>query len=395
MISQLEYASKHFEKVYYVTRTLENDNRDQVRADNVEVVDAGHFKLVPASLGKMRGVFADGGGKDFVRAMRDGAFGRPFLRSSFINEFASTCLFKESERILSKLNPARTVIFSTWFLTEAIAASRVKRTHPDIRSVSFAHSFELQTQRNRMIDYQRIEFRHSNIDEIHFISKKVYEEYLASHMIPLDIPSNNCDVTYLGSRRPLSPGAGLSDAGPLRIVSCSSMVEVKRMDLLVEALSLLVERGIDFRWTHLGSGPLDGVIKDLAYKLIPRERFDFKGYYPNIAVHEYYRDNPVDLFVNVSAMEGLPVSLMEAASYGIPCVATDVGGSSEIVHDGENGFLLPADPTPNDVVEVLARYACMPLTCRRPLGENARALWSREFDAASNADALYSRLAES
>jgi glycosyltransferase involved in cell wall biosynthesis len=48
-----------------------------------------------------------------------------------------------------------------------------------------------------------------------------------------------------------------------------------------------------------------------------------------------------DLLVNSSAHEGLPVTLIEGAMSGLPTVATDVGGNSEVVVDGVNGYVVP------------------------------------------------------
>ena len=50
--------------------------------------------------------------------------------------------------------------------------------------------------------------------------------------------------------------------------------------------------------------------------------------------------NDFDLFVNMSLSEGIPVSIMEAISFGIPIIATNVGGNAEIVND-ETGVLIP------------------------------------------------------
>ncbi|MFR4320263.1 MAG: glycosyltransferase [Blautia massiliensis (ex Durand et al. 2017)] len=44
--------------------------------------------------------------------------------------------------------------------------------------------------------------------------------------------------------------------------------------------------------------------------------------------------------MNVSSSEGIPVSIMEATSFGIPGIATDAGGTKEIIRDKENGVLL-------------------------------------------------------
>jgi glycosyltransferase involved in cell wall biosynthesis len=53
----------------------------------------------------------------------------------------------------------------------------------------------------------------------------------------------------------------------------------------------------------------------------------------------YYSINTVDLFINVSSSEGVPVSIMEAMSFGIPVIATAVGGTPEIVSE-KTGWLI-------------------------------------------------------
>ncbi|NMC40567.1 MAG: glycosyltransferase, partial [Bacteroidales bacterium] len=57
-------------------------------------------------------------------------------------------------------------------------------------------------------------------------------------------------------------------------------------------------------------------------------------------------------FINVSSSEGVPVSVMEALSFGIPVIATDAGGTSEIVNN-TNGRLIPVDFDPKDLAAII------------------------------------------
>jgi len=95
-------------------------------------------------------------------------------------------------------------------------------------------------------------------------------------------------------------------------------------------------------------------IKDKARILDGRDNVDYKflGRLDHVEVFSYFKNNPVDVLINTSSSEGLPVSIMEAMSFGIPIIATDVGGTSEPVTD-KTGILIPGDCSPEDVSEAL------------------------------------------
>ena len=62
-----------------------------------------------------------------------------------------------------------------------------------------------------------------------------------------------------------------------------------------------------------------------------------------------------DLFMNVSSSEGLPVSIMEAFSFGIPALVTAVGGNPEIVQEGA-GILLDENPSINSITQNIENW---------------------------------------
>ena len=72
-------------------------------------------------------------------------------------------------------------------------------------------------------------------------------------------------------------------------------------------------------------------------------RTTFMGYVPNVEIMQFMEESNVDVFINLSTSEGVPVSIMEAQSYGIPVIATNVGGTGEII-DKDNGILLSHAP---------------------------------------------------
>jgi len=142
------------------------------------------------------------------------------------------------------------------------------------------------------------------------------------------------------------------------IVSCSFMAEVKRIDKIINALELLSTKckNINLLWTHIGDGYLYDNLFELAQKKlshIDNINFKFLGNLDNKEVYRFYKNNQVDVFINVSESEGVPVSIMEAMSCRIPVVAPNVGGISDMIEDGESGFLLSEICTIDEIYNAL------------------------------------------
>ena len=106
---------------------------------------------------------------------------------------------------------------------------------------------------------------------------------------------------------------------------------------LLVACSRLVHNFPDLRIVLVGTGPLEGAIRERAKSLGLADRVVFAGSRDD--VQELLP--AFDVFVLPSRHEGLPIALLEAMGAGIPCVATDVGGVRQALHDGEEGFLVP------------------------------------------------------
>jgi len=125
-----------------------------------------------------------------------------------------------------------------------------------------------------------------------------------------------------------------------------------------------------------GAGPLEPELAALAREL--RVRAHFLG--PREDVPALM--NAADGLVLSSVVEGLPMVLLEAASSGLPCVATDAGGARDAVGDGETGFLAaPGDP--EALASAMARLVELPGAARREMGRAARDLALARFDMGS------------
>lgn len=172
-----------------------------------------------------------------------------------------------------------------------------------------------------------------------------------------------------------------SREGEINIFSCSTLWPLKRVDLILKATALFskeVEKKV--RWTHIG-GNEEGMSKIYSttnLKDYPNLEVVSAGRIPHVKVLEFYRTHPCDIFMNMSTVEGVPVSIMEAISFDIPVVATKVGGTPDIVIDGKSGKLVSENPTEQEVADAL-----LDVYIHRE-NYHARELWKNLYDGNKN-----------
>ncbi|MBI5740379.1 MAG: glycosyltransferase [Nitrospirae bacterium] len=125
------------------------------------------------------------------------------------------------------------------------------------------------------------------------------------------------------------------------IVTVGRLYHQKNHRLFLEAAKIVLKKSEDkeIKFLIIGKGPLQEELENYAESLGIRGNVIFAGERNDIP--EVLHD--ADIFVMTSLYEGMPNAVMEAMAAGLPVVASDVGGSNELVVDGETGFLCPCD----------------------------------------------------
>lgn len=273
------------------------------------------------------------------------------------------------------------VAYCYWNETQSYAAVLAKARGSVRKVVSRAHGFDLYEMR-RELGYMPLKRQFIRAyDRIYALSRQgrtyLEETYGA--------PPDKVGISPLGV--PLTDTLSRpSPAGSLHVVSVSFCLPVKRLDRIIEALNLFAHQHeqLEIRWTHIGGGPLLDEIRRLAgarLTHIDGVSFEFLGEMPNHAIKKYYLDTPVDVFINTSESEGVPVSIMEAMSAGVPALAPDVGGVSSLVSD-ECGVLLSQCPGIQEIADAIGRVALE--DGRDALRTNARKVIEARFSSARN-----------
>jgi colanic acid/amylovoran biosynthesis glycosyltransferase len=177
-----------------------------------------------------------------------------------------------------------------------------------------------------------------------------------------------------------------SDSAQCQLVSVSSCLHVKRIDKMIYALAAAAQSmpEISFKWTHVGGGPLLAHLEELADTVLSKvSNVDhvFVGQLPHDKVLRFLLAGPIDMFVNTSESEGIPVSIMEAMSCGIPAIAPDVGGVSELVGHGR-GVLMSTMPEVGEIAGHLCDFLgpAKQLETRHLVRETV----AKKFNAVSN-----------
>ena len=177
--------------------------------------------------------------------------------------------------------------------------------------------------------------------------------------------------------------AASPDSGP-RLGFVARLDHVKGLTVLLEAVAQV---RLDYPGVHLeiaGDGPQRAAFEARAHELGLTDNVTFLGYVSQSAVAELL--GRTDVYVLPSFAEGVPVGLMEAQASGLPVVATQVGGVSELVVNGETGFLC----APGDVSGLVERISTLAgdSSLRRRMGAAGRNRVAAEFSSLGEAARL-------
>lgn len=361
---EILYTSKLFSKVVIISFAYNNKNIRSI-PENCEVININisknRYKYI------IRGLFHP----QTVRFLI-----REFFRSKVLfskkrfyawgssARYLNNCLYNKKLRgVLHKINP-NDVAYFYWGTGQCLLSiilknkiNLVSRFHGewDLWEESYGNFHSLRTEVAR------------NLDKAVFISKKG-ESYFKERY-----PYAKTCVFPLGSK-----DYGLQLEKPndniLRVVSCSTVYPLKRVPLIFEALNSMTDRKIE--WTHLGGGTHFQELKDIVDKETKSHlSVNLVGMVSHDEVMNYYKEHHFDLFINMSTSEGVPVSIMEAMSFGIPILATDVGSTAEEVPK-QVGELLSPNPT---IEEITAKIHLILNSNYYP-----REFWKENYNAKKN-----------
>ncbi len=341
---EIRDLSPHFDKIFLLPLAENVDENRDLRnvPENVEVLTDLRRKIWEnwKEMGGISRLFS--GLLKPILTIDECLRSKPFNPRDVIGESAQVrliCNHIENEINVNEIGACA----SFWLNRGAFVCAELKRRNPHLVAYARGHGGDIYPERRGMKNFPLQNYAMKMLDKV--------------------LPDSEAGVDYLCSKYPKMKEKivvgrlgvdnsemveGSSD-NVLRILSVSSLVPVKRVHLIPLSLHL-VEREII--WTHIGGGDCKDEVEREIDGLGENVTVNLLGQLTHEEVLNYYSKNSIDLFINVSSSEGLPVSIMEAFANGIPVIATAVGGSPEIVTN-DCGYLLDADFIPNDLAVIL------------------------------------------
>jgi L-malate glycosyltransferase len=177
-----------------------------------------------------------------------------------------------------------------------------------------------------------------------------------------------------------------------RVVTVARLSLEKGVDVLLSAFAICRRKRKDLKLIVVGDGPLKSELKAASRSSGIEDSVEFTG--TRIDIKGCLKS--ADIFVLPSRTEGMPNALLEAMSYGLPCIATNVGGNSELLGLvkqsisagefvlGRNGLLVNSE----DIKGLSKAVLCLAedLHLRKALGERSQQFIKDNYSIETVAD---------
>ncbi len=273
---------------------------------------------------------------------------RPFLFFKLLNEN-----IKQSNSLVDFIK-GLIILPKSLFLTKILKNKGIHHIH-SLQTTSTAFmayilswvlkipwSYTLHTSEVFNSQYERtIKYKSQNASICRTISKRTANDLIDFLGPPL---SKKVVTAPLGVKVQSLNKSSRPNNDSVVIVTPAELTQRKGHIYSIRAAKKLRDLGINnFKWFFYGSGPLLIELQKKVNELDLRENCFFYGNLDHQLLLDRYKNNEVDIVIISSISkdvpEGIPVALMEAMSYEIPVIATDCGGTKELV-DGQSGVLV-------------------------------------------------------
>jgi glycosyltransferase involved in cell wall biosynthesis len=260
-----------------------------------------------------------------------------------------------------------------------------------------AHGWTGHTRRERWLYYPLDRRFLARFPRVIAVSSQIRTELVQSGAAPERITTILNGIDHVAFRRDLRRQRAARErlgvgVGEVAIGAVGRLAPQKRFDLLLQAFARLRQRRPEVRLFVAGDGELRHGLEALAELLRLDDACRFLGHVEDIA--EFHQG--LDLLVQSADYEGTPNAVLEAMALETPVVATDVGGTGELIAHGIHGLLVP--PRDPEALATALEETLLnpPAAARRVAAARSRIERELSFEARTRAvETMYDELLNS
>jgi len=384
--NEIEYLSNNFKKILILAHNLENTEARLV-PKNVKVIRFRYNLNYFEKLFSISQFFSSLFWAEYfvIKKQYNKKITVGILKTMLISIFNAKRMLKFYKSQINDFSPSVPILYSYWSNDSAISLALLKSENNNIKCVSRVHGWDVFFEPSK---YTYLPYRNLIANKLNAIYSISSVGLKYSKNI-LKIPNySTFKLSRLGVREQLM----IYPESKFSLMSCSALTPLKRVDLIVKSLEKLPKELV-MSWYHFGDGPDFEKIQQMAKeRLNQKVHPHFMGSVSNQEVLKAYEEYQPDIFINVSNSEGVPVSIMEAMSFGTPVIATDVGGNGEIVNK-HNGVLLSSNPTVKEVADAILKFSVMEKEQYDNYRKAAFGMWNDNYNSRRNYTAFARELA--
>lgn len=294
------------------------------------------------------------------------------------------------------LDPASTLLYTFWWdhITEA-AAIVIRNYFPQATLVSCAHGHDIYDSQRQ---FRVRRFRNLSVNTMARLYTaspdaarfaKAHHPEAASRIFYRILGSHKAEPLRLSVPHPLA-------SRRFTFISVSRVHPGKRVHLNLMFMMRLARRfpDVEFKWIHLGGSHTELLPLHHRAAAAPRNlTVRLLGEHPNETIHRVYTSEPIDWFLLFSDSEGgLPISVVEALSYGVPAIVSDIPGCRDAVVDSWCGLLVDAAVPVDSAIDRISPFI-EGLANSSTMRFNAFERWQKHLDADTTRRQFASELA--
>lgn len=375
--TELQYLSNAFDKVYILPTYNSSKSKNQRKVpDNTVILPIASPQGISRIL---QGIFNISPIMPFVKdILKNKAYKKKSTFKQWFNTFLVFRIkYRKLKKILKNIEPD-TLLYSYWGGPTVFTTNLCKPYKKIVRM----HGGDFYLNRNngylplRKRIYESADLLLPISDDI---ATKLREDYA--------IEADKIFLNYLGVNNS-EITSNTTTENIIRVVSCSNVYPLKRVQIIASTVCNW-KSNAQIEWHHFGDGPeMKNITEFTTNHKNTNASIILHGWTSAEDIYKFYNSHYITWFINVSKYEGVPVSIMEAFSFGVPAIATNAGATSEIVNN-TNGQLIDLEVT-NGILE---NYILSCFEKDYPAKRlNAQITWKEKFNAEKNYTSLTNKL---